>query len=196
MVPELLAADIQPGTLPVPTKQNLADAATRSGRTRAAPLREPPAWMAALEVADYGPFDDVYAARTRRIPAEFFPAIPLAKSGDAGGPGDPADGERIGEAKKPGPPPRARSASAVRHDDAGERAPRRARSAAARAAAREGRDLDGSRVSREELALRAEAFAGFERWCHDNGARSDVVFTGEPDEADVALVGYVRHLFR
>ena len=51
-------------------------------------------------------------------------------------------------------------------------------------------------MSREELALRAEAFAGFERWCHDNGARSDVVFTGEPDEADIALVGYERHLFR
>ena len=54
MVPELLAADIQPGTLPVPTKQNLADAATRSGRTRAAPLREPPAWMAALDEVGIG----------------------------------------------------------------------------------------------------------------------------------------------
>ena len=75
VVPEHLVADIQSGTLPVPTKQNPADAATRSGRTRTTPLREPPGWMSGLEADDYGPFDDVYAARARRIPTEFFPAI-------------------------------------------------------------------------------------------------------------------------
>ena len=51
-------------------------------------------------------------------------------------------------------------------------------------------------MSREEFALRAEAFDGFEQWCHDNRDRSDVVFNGEADEADDALAGYVRHLFR
>ena len=51
-------------------------------------------------------------------------------------------------------------------------------------------------MSRAEIALRAEAFDGFEQWCHDNGHRSDVVASGEAAEADDALAGYVRHLFR
>ena len=51
-------------------------------------------------------------------------------------------------------------------------------------------------MSREEFALRAEAFDGFEQWCHEHGDPSDVVFTGEADVADDALAGYVRHLFR
>ena len=38
VIPELLAADIQDGTLPVPTKHMPADAATRNARTRTKPL--------------------------------------------------------------------------------------------------------------------------------------------------------------
>ena len=78
VVPELLAADIQDGTLPVPTKHMPADGATRRGRTRAEPSRPPPAWLEALEAGDYQLFDSVYASSTRRIPSGFFPAVPVA----------------------------------------------------------------------------------------------------------------------
>ena len=81
VVPELLAADIQDGTLPVPTKHMPADGATRRSRTRPVPTRSPPAWLEALEASDYTLFDDVYAASTRRIRthsrAFFFPAVPV-----------------------------------------------------------------------------------------------------------------------
>ena len=46
------------------------------------------------------------------------------------------------------------------------------------------------------MCVRLATFDGFEQWCHDNVDRSDVVFNGEADEADDALAGYVRHLFR
>ena len=72
VVPELLAADIQAGTLPVPTKHMPADGATRRSRTRPVPTRSPPAWLEALEASDYTLFDDVYAASTRRIQSVFF----------------------------------------------------------------------------------------------------------------------------
>ena len=73
VIPELLAADIQDGTLPVPTKHMPADDATRGYRTRVAPLCPPPAWLVALEAGNYAPFDDIYAASTRQIPSVFFP---------------------------------------------------------------------------------------------------------------------------
>ena len=74
-MPELLAADIQDGTLPVPTKHVPADGATRNKRTRAAPVRPPPSWLTALEASDYKPFDAIYAASTRQLPKFFFPAV-------------------------------------------------------------------------------------------------------------------------
>ena len=77
---ELLAADIQPGTLPVSTTKMPADPATRRGRTRSAAQRPPLAWSTALDASFYGPFDNVYAATRRRIPPEFFPAVPLSHS--------------------------------------------------------------------------------------------------------------------
>ena len=77
VVPELLAADIQDGTLPVPTKHMPADGATRRSRTRPVPTRSPPAWLEALEASDYTLFDAVYAASTRCIPSIFFPAVPV-----------------------------------------------------------------------------------------------------------------------
>ena len=75
VVPELLAADIQDGTLPVPTKHMPADGATRNRLTRAAPVRPPPSWLTAPEASDYKPFDAIYAASTRQLPKCFFPAV-------------------------------------------------------------------------------------------------------------------------
>ena len=77
VIPELLAADIQDGTLPVPTKHMPADDPTRKRKTRAVPLRDPPRWLNALELGDYSFFDDIFAASTRRIPEVFFPESPL-----------------------------------------------------------------------------------------------------------------------
>ena len=82
VIPELLAADIQDGTLPVPTKHMPADAATRNARTRTEPLRSPPAWLTALETGDYAPFDEIYGASTRQIPDVFFPEAPLPPARD------------------------------------------------------------------------------------------------------------------
>ena len=73
VIPELLAANIQDGTLPVPTKHNPADNGTRGAGTRTAPLRTPPKWLAALEAGDYALFDEVYASSTREIPTVIFP---------------------------------------------------------------------------------------------------------------------------
>ena len=77
VVPALLAADIQDGTLPVPTKHVPAGGATRRRPTRSAPCRPPPSWLTTLEAADYVPFDAVYAAFTGRIPEGFCPAVPV-----------------------------------------------------------------------------------------------------------------------
>ena len=83
VIPELLAADIQDGTLPCPTKHNPADGGTRGERTRSEPSGPPPRWLVALEDGDYAPFDNVYAAATRVIPSVFFPDDPLSST-DAG----------------------------------------------------------------------------------------------------------------
>ena len=80
VIPELLAADIQDGTLPCPTKHNPADGGTRGERTRSESLIQPPPWLVALENGDYAPFDHVYAASTRVIPSVFFPDDPLAST--------------------------------------------------------------------------------------------------------------------
>ena len=77
IIPELLAADIQDGTLPVPSRHNPANDATRYGKTRPDRLRAPPQWLTALDIGDYSLFDSVYAASTRQIPSQFFPEAPM-----------------------------------------------------------------------------------------------------------------------
>ena len=59
IVPELLAADIQTGTFPGPTKKIPADPATRGQRTRSKPARSPPDWLSALESGYCALFDDI-----------------------------------------------------------------------------------------------------------------------------------------
>ena len=81
VIPEILAADIQDGTLAVPTKHMPADNATRGSRTRPEPLCPPPQWLVELEAGNFAPFDDIYAASTRQIPNVFFPQVPLSSKG-------------------------------------------------------------------------------------------------------------------
>ena len=81
VIPEILAADIQDGTLAVPTKHMPADNATRGSRTRPEPLCPPPQWLVELEAGNFAPFDDIYAASTRQIPKAFFPQVPLSSKG-------------------------------------------------------------------------------------------------------------------
>ena len=77
VLPELLAADIQDGTLQVPWKHNPADDAIRYWKTWPDRLRAPPQWLTALDIGDYSLFDSVYAASTRQIPSQFFPEAPM-----------------------------------------------------------------------------------------------------------------------
>ena len=56
-----------------------------------------PAWLSDLDRGSYASWDARYGAILCAVPPVLFPCDATVKSGDAGGPGDPADGERIGE---------------------------------------------------------------------------------------------------
>jgi len=78
----------------------------------------------------------------------------------------------------------------------GEGPPRRARSATARVARRQGKDIRGSRVSADEQDRRKAAVREFVDWHAGPGSDADVL-TGAPAEAlDQVLVDYGQHMYR
>lgn len=72
VVPEQLAANIQTGTLPVPTEFNPADDPTRGRRTRSKGRKPMPDWYTGIAAGEYGAWDEMYAASLRKVPACLF----------------------------------------------------------------------------------------------------------------------------
>ena len=165
VVPDQLVANLSFGSLAVSTNHNPADNPSRDLQVRRRPATPYPAWLSDLDRGDYASWGACYGALPCAVPSILFPCDATVKSGDAGGPGDPADGVRIGEAKDSRTAAEAQSAAAAERGR-GHRRDRRSRNDI---------DIRGSRANADERARREEEYGAFLDWLCSFGVQRGLV---------------------